>query len=78
MTVPMSSFHAWMAGTASASRRPELPNPRGSKVMRREKDASREMKRLTEGSSQIISTEALPVIGSTTSMGPSPQTWNAR
>ena len=78
MTEVMSSFQVCTAGTDSASRRPELPKPLGSKVIRREKDANREMNRLNAGSYQISSAAALPVTGITRSIGPSPVTWYAR
>ncbi len=75
MMETMSSFHVCRAGMESGSKRPELPNPLGSNVMSREKDAKREMNPLNAGSSQMSSTAALPVTGITTSTGPLPEIW---
>ncbi len=70
----MSSFQVCTAGMESGSKRPELPNPLGSKVMSRVKDAKRDMNPLNAGSSQMSSMAALPVIGTTRSIGPAPET----
>ena len=71
----MSSFHVCTAGMESGSKRPELPNPLESNVISLENDANREMNPLNVGSSQMSSIAALPVIGTTRSIGPLPETW---